>query len=780
MIYLALTQGTAEWMLPKVGLMDTINKTMQLLYHPESDLETKIFSEGPIRILMNPERTVIALWHVDYFSGTEDEAWGFIRISGVLSLEAQPVISREVLERSIYVVNQRLQGLLIDGALFHRNYDNNTHTLLSGRGAIARHYSIGYCEKAVVDHDSEYRGVICVGPCENFSVLVSAVDLAGKDLNRLIVTANKLLSTVQNRAPISANLYKELRIKLAGFAAKTEGSEFDNIEVTTGKEAVCDTDAMRCIGLSYAQWLDTDYPLNDAQRRILMSESIDRHPLRILGPGGSGKTLLMQLLVLRKMELANTKGQLCRVLYIVHSNAMRDKVLQRFQILTQGEISTQGRWKESEVLVTTLSEYCRSELSLDINSVLDTDADDAKEFQCNQVYESLNAMASENARAVSSSGILSQIFKNPDLVRLFAKLVVAEISVAVKGHGLEADKKKYVESERSLSRLHGILNYSERDFIFEVFKKYHDVIFEQYGVLDPDDIALSLSGRLNTPLWKLRRREAAFDYVFVDEAQLFNENERRVLPYLTRGTLSHVPIALALDQAQSFYGQSTAGLATIGIKDVSNEKLDSIHRSTNAIIKLAFFIIQRSTDLFGPEFPDFTKIARSLLPDNHEMASKPSMEKEGNLSSSYGKFVLKRVRDLRKENIRQIAVVCHAGQYWNELERELSESDLPFQVLRERGERLQHDQPLVVLCRPPQIGGQEFDAVIIVGLEFGVTPPRDINNEALNAAVEQQVIREMYLSVTRARYRVVFTLSKNASPNLLLNSACQDGLVAKK
>jgi len=263
----------------------------------------------------------------------------------------------------------------------------------------------------------------------------------------------------------------------------------------------------------------------------------------------------------------------------------------------------------------------------------------------------------------------------------------------------------------------------------------------------------------------------------VDEAQLFNENERRVLPFLTRGMLSHVPIALALDQAQSFYGQSAAGLATIGIKDVANEKLDSIHRSTNAIIKLAFFFIQRSTDLFGPEFPDFTKIARSLLPDTHPMAEKPSYEKEAPLSSGYGKFVLKRIRDLRRENIRQIAVVCHAEQYWNDLERELSESDLPFQVLRERGERLQHDQPLVVLCRPPQIGGQEFDAVIVVGLEFGITPPRDLNNEALNAAVEQQAIREMYLSVTRARYRVVFTLSKNASPNLLLSEAIREGLV---
>lgn len=777
MTYLALTQGTAEWLLPKVGLIEALNHALPLLCQARSDLSEKVFAEGPIRIAMSTDRTTIALWHVDYCSGTGDEAWGFIKLSGDLSTECQSVIAREVLERAIYVVTQRLQGLLIDGAFYHRKFENNIHTLLAGRGTIARHYSIGYFEKALNDGDAEYRAVMCIGPSASFPLLTSAAEQAGKEINRYISHANQLLASVQHSAAVSTSSYKELRDRIAGFSSQKETSEFDNVQVTAGKAAITDAEAMQYIGLTYEQWSDTDSPLNEVQRRILVSDSIDRHPLRILGPGGSGKTLLMQLLATKKLKQVHSTDKECRILYIVHSNAMREKVLQRFQVLTDGELSNEGKLNKSLVVVTTLSEYCRLQLNLDIESVLDTDADDAKEFQCEQVYECLKAQFEISAQAIRKSNLLSLIFNNPDLTRIFAHLVAAEISVAIKGNGLEMDKKRYVESERSLSRLHGILSLDEREFIFETFKQYHQEIFEKYGVLDPDDVALSLAGRLNTPLWKLRRRNDGFDYLFVDEAQLFNENERRVLPYLSRGTLAHVPIALALDQAQSFFGQSMAGLATIGIKDIANEKLDSIHRSTGAIVKLAFFVIQRCTDLFGPEFPDFTKASRSLLPDTHPMAAKPSIEKEGDASSGFGKFVLRRIRELRKENIRQIAVICHADQYWPDIERELSSSDLPFQVLRERGERLQSDQPLVVLCKPAQVGGQEFDAVIIIGLEFGVTPPRDINNDALNAAVEQQAIREIYLSITRARYRVVIALTKNAALTPLLQEAQKEGLL---
>jgi hypothetical protein len=247
---------------------------------------------------------------------------------------------------------------------------------------------------------------------------------------------------------------------------------------------------------------------------------------------------------------------------------------------------------------------------------------------------------------------------------------------------------------------------------------------------------------------------------------------------LTKGTTSHVPIAISLDGAQASYGQTMAGLASLGIKDITNENLSMVHRSTRAITRLALFVIQRSTDLFGPEFPDFSQVTEDSEIDKHPQAQVPRVEYEGQESPGFPKFVLRRIRELRKENVRQVAIVCHAEQYWGSMETELSSAELSFQVLRERGERIRADQPLVVLCRPAQIGGQEFDAVMIVGLEMGVVPPKLRDNEALNMAVEQQSIRETYLSVSRARYRVLFLVSRGAEANQLLQEAVSAGLVA--
>ena len=537
-------------------------------------------------------------------------------------------------------------------------------------------------------------------------------------------------------------------------------------------------DHTRYLSFTFEQWIHPDSPLDESKRRILAGPNIDAHPLRILGPGGSGKTLLMQLLAISKLNLWEASARPCRVLYIAHSRAMEAKAKERFSYLVGQSLGATGEVGKSRLVVTTLADYCRAQLGVDLQSVLDADADAAKQFQLQQTLEALKEVQAGNPNRVEGSPLLKQVFAEPRLLSLFSYLVLVEISAAIKGHGLELDRKRYVESEKSLTLLHGNLSKVEREFIYDAFRAYHRVVFEQYSVLDPDDIAISLAARLRTPVWQLRRQHDGFDYVFVDEAQLFNENERRLFPLLTKSEIPHVPIALALDQAQATYGQSSAGLSTIGIKGIANETLLAIHRSTEAIVRLAFFVIQRSTELFGPDFPDFTQSTARMVADTHPSAVGPAIERQSHDSPDLGRFVLKRVRELRKANTRQIAVICYADLYWDSLEKVLSASDLPFQVIRERGAKFSADQPLISLVKPGQVGGQEFDAVILVGLEAGLVPPVIMDNQALANAVEQQVIRDMYLGITRARYRVVVAIAKGNMPNKLLEQAAAARLLS--
>jgi superfamily I DNA/RNA helicase len=374
---------------------------------------------------------------------------------------------------------------------------------------------------------------------------------------------------------------------------------------------------------------------------------------------------------------------------------------------------------------------------------------------------------------------MSQVAEDEDLFNVFSTLVVAEISNAIKGRGLIDNEKQYVNSETALSRLHGLLNTREREIIYTCFKKYHAIIFDEYELLDSDDIALSLAGRLRTPLWQLKRKTDGFDFIFVDEAQLFNENERRVFPLLSNSRTSHTPIALALDEAQDLFAFSNAGLATLGILDVEDENLPSNHRSTREIIDLAFYVIQQTTDLFSPDFPDFKRIEEVSVSSDQPLAAPPTIVTCHDEQPSFGRFAVKQVQKLRAGNVRQIAVVCHAETYWQELLDAFRASGLPLHLIEQRGEKLSPDQPLVVLSRPPFIGGQEFDAVFSIGLEQGVVPPRIVDNVALSSAVEQQVLREMYLVISRARFRYIVLLNKRSIPNAIIEGALSENLIQR-
>jgi superfamily I DNA/RNA helicase len=450
---------------------------------------------------------------------------------------------------------------------------------------------------------------------------------------------------------------------------------------------------------------------------------------------------------------------------------MQQKVWVRFITLGAGSFLEHGC--DQTLDVQTLFEYSRLVLEVGGATVFDPDAQESKNFQIEVVSNCLRQGLKTNSNAVSRSTLLSEVAKNEELFLVFAGLTADEIGMAIKGHDLGNDRKTYVGSERRLSRLHGILNRDERDFMFDVYEEYRHQVFETFEIFDTDDLAVSLQSRLTTPLWAMQRRKLGYDYVFVDETQLFNENERRLFPLLTRGNTNHVPVVLALDEAQQTRAVSSAGLGLLGFEQLSHEALESVHRSTHSILQLAFFVIQRTTDLFGSDFPDFTGTTQPVIPDSHKLARLPELRRAAQ-NGGLGAETVRQVNALRRDNIRQIGIVCHAERYWEEIRAAISKTELPFVLLNQRGERLDTARPLVVLGRPDTIGGQEFDAVLAIGLEQGVVPPR-VANQALAMALEQQALREMYVSFTRARYRLILINSHRSAPTSIIADAAKRG-----
>jgi len=423
----------------------------------------------------------------------------------------------------------------------------------------------------------------------------------------------------------------------------------------------------------------------------------------------------------------------------------------------------------------TLAKYGTSQLDIDATSIIDVDADKTKQYQLEAVESALHERLNVAARFYETSLFISQARADASFFRIFAKLIAAEISVAIKGWSLEDAPQRYIQSSRQLSRLHGILSPEEREFVFDVFRLYHEEVFEQNQVLDSDDIAISLFGRLRTPLWQMRRKTEGYDFVFIDECQLFIANEKRLFHYLTRGTRSYVPIALALDQAQDLMGQ-TAGLGAFGIEAVESEDLRESHRSTREILRLAFHVISRTSDLFSAEdYPDFTTTTESYVAENHPAAKSPRFIKwsEDSVASS----ILQTVAEIRTGLIRRIAIVILSDDY-ADIAKQLRKLDPQVEELQRRGDISVSEAPITVVSRPAYVGGLEFDAVLAVGLEQGTTPSRIKGADALSFAITQQAYREIYLTFSRAKYQLYVGIRGRAEPTEILQEARTAGLIA--
>jgi superfamily I DNA/RNA helicase len=771
MKYLGITRQTAEWFINHKEYLNSLAAQLDYL-SKEKALSDGVIAVGPLRITGHTNQ-LIAIWNNEYITGTDYEDWGFIKLSDGLGLLEAPTILEEVMEGAFFVINQRLNGLYLPEGKNYRPR-KNMFTCSAGRGE-AWHSSLGCLESQVQTSKGSVHSIICVGPSNlpGFDTIEKVTEESGLILPKLVEISNQLLTKVKVRPIINTTAFKKLKDQLTSEILKKGLSDLPIQSVPELGSEMTEDIRYSTLNFTYEEWILPSSSLSSSQREILESDVLLSQPLRIIGAAGTGKSLLMQLLAMRRVLASQKENKPLRIMYIVHNTEIKSSIKERFKILGAEDFLNED--KEQNIYVTTLFEHSCRELSIDIESIIDKDAQETKLAQRYLVHECIDEIFKKFEEDVEQSDLLKKVILNPELLEAFVDLVMSEIGVAIKGRGLVSDKRQYIESERPLTRFHGVLSTSERNIVFEIFQEY-DRWFNKSGFLDSDDVAISFLGHLRTPLWEMKRKKEGFDFVFVDETQLFNQNERLLLKFLAKRALNgHLPIALALDEAQELRGTATAGFGLLGIEDIMNERLPHVYRCTPSILNLAFYIISRTTDLFGTDFPDFTKNT-TVISELGSKSNKPMLFVNTE-TKSLGKSVLKEIRNLRKNNVRQIAIVIHADRYWHETVTLLKQQDLPVVEASKRGELLDPQKPIIYVARPEQIGGQEFDAVICVGLEHGVVPPIINGHPGLTETLEQQSLREMYLAFTRARHNLLVINSKNSSPTPILQQAIKENLI---
>ncbi len=136
------------------------------------------------------------------------------------------------------------------------------------------------------------------------------------------------------------------------------------------------------------------------------------------------------------------------------------------------------------MVVVTLLEYGRVLIGISEASIIDKDAQKTKIFQLDLIKAVLKEALEANEKLKSGSDLLMEVSRNQELFNIFAHLLMAERSTVIKGRGLTDDPLKYQNSESPLNWLHRILTVNERSFVFDIYRRYHHVVFEQYELLE--------------------------------------------------------------------------------------------------------------------------------------------------------------------------------------------------------------------------------------------------------------------------------------------------------
>ncbi|TGP40553.1 hypothetical protein EN871_27725 [bacterium M00.F.Ca.ET.228.01.1.1] len=574
-----------------------------------------------------------------------------------------------------------------------------------------------------------------------------------------------------------------LHARVRAESGATSAASVDSLSVTRLTEG---TVRGAIAGCDFDQW--EDY-LTDAQKSFVRQEL--KAPHRIEGPAGTGKTLSLVLKCIYQMRTAKERGEAHSALFVAHSEATRRTIQSMFDPEKEKEQMAPAEFALQSVKVTTLHELCGELLRYEISDteLLDRDAFESKQSQLLYAVEALQEVLKADLsshRAHMSTTFCEYLTSNDEWV--VAEMLQHEISVMIKGRADE-DLEKY----KRLPRLrYGLPVESDGDkaFTFLLFSAYQRRL-RASGQFDTDDVVLSALQQLDTPIWRRRREKEGHDSIFVDETHLFNINELSIFHRLTRSA-NRFPIAYSADVSQSLAdkgwtdNQLSDALLGPTARD-ENEKettFSSIFRCSPEIVNLAFSVTSSGATLFT-NFHDPLEAASSAFTEAEERKCQPPryIMYPTDEAMIAGAFELADDLASEMQSTRgDIALIVFGSQLFSETERHARAANKPVELLKHRGDmevvRQARSSGRFVISTPDYIGGLEFDAVILIGVDKGRVPPKVSADSADSENfVSYATHQRLYVAITRARYRIALLGVKARGMSEVLGNAETHGLI---
>ena len=546
------------------------------------------------------------------------------------------------------------------------------------------------------------------------------------------------------------------------------------------------------MNVGYDNWVN--HYLTDVQNKFVCSDI--EGPERLAGAAGTGKTLCLILRCIYLLKKHIEDDSEFHIIFFTHSLSTKEKIISVFKSNWDfyelcEEHQNESRGKQS-IKVTTLQEWSAEHLgtnSIDDNEYLDKDAANSKLMQIyyiEAVYQKIKTEMWDG----TFEFLCSQRFK--DFLRYTSdenilELLRQEIAVLIKGRA-SGDFDIYKSIKRPKYSL-PLIEDADYRFVYLVYKYYQESL-AKLGQYDSDDITLTALGQVRTPIWNRRRIRDGYDVCVIDETHLFNINELSVFHFVNKpleeGATSQ-KIIFAIDKSQA---TGDWGLDDISISnalhygnDVENQCFNTVFRSSSDITNLAYNILSSGVTMFTTFENPLMYSSYGLTNEEEAKAITPSytllVDDQECIEKAIGWAEHYSID--KKSPKSSVLIIGTSPTITNQIETYLKALHKPYESLQSRSDESAMKKARTgnkfVVSQIDYVGGLEFDAVIIVGVDEGRVPPSPNSEKEAYHVLSYAWHSRMYVAVTRAKYAVQMFGEISRGPSTLLYSSIMSEVV---
>ena len=336
-------------------------------------------------------------------------------------------------------------------------------------------------------------------------------------------------------------------------------------------------------GRSYEEWLGS---LSDSQKSVLKHD-IDAS-VRVLGPAGSGKTLALCMRAIQISRDKDVKAQGRRLLVATHSWAMSERIDGVLSILNGG-ISPDAI---TVFPLLSLLELHAGHIGQQRTNVIGDDSSEGRLKSIEIIGETVSKLEITNHPGVADWIGDALTASRDSRQRLDLTLdLYEELSGVLTASGVAPDDPESIQEYLASSRedwMPPFETIADRGFVIAVYRSFMQELVDR-SAITTDQFILDSIRVLETFTWRMRKETEGYDYILVDELQVFDPQERTALQLLGRSRRG-VPFITAEDPAQGVFSSLNARRATVENVPVY---LEVVHRFNEQIFEFISFIYQQ-------------------------------------------------------------------------------------------------------------------------------------------------------------------------------------------